>query len=336
MSQPAPNTSLSLSTRLLCYTGPPSVILFTTLASPRTGLLCPLAFIPTAGLYRKWQNANERDPSRRAKLQPLVWTYATTGTLGLTAVALVQIGICKAVSAFLFSSETRKVFWKEFARTTVVGLTAGERTRRAKLASSWQNWVFNGALSFLAAGFFEEALKYLPIFYARHWGSPEKNGKRRDRAYIDYAVAGALSFGVIETIGTLYASCERGQEAWPKLALAVVERVVFGQLAHLSVAALTALRAIRRDYYGDQLSWWSVVGPAALLHGAFDFVCLSASALEGNVGWIHPSGLGTTFTMLGLCSSLVATAVWKVRQEWMGLNDRDRVRDGADTDYIPK
>lgn len=324
MSHPAQNTSLSLSARLLCYLGPSSAILLTSIASPRTVLVSPLALLPTAWFYKKWRESNNINPSCRGELEPMIWIYATAGTVGLTTVVLVQIVICKAASAILFGSHTmRKDFWNEFQRSTIDGLTAEALTRRAELAASWQNWVFNSAFTYITAGLVEETLKYLPIVYACRRGTA-KQRQRRNRAYIDYVLADALSFGVIESIGFLYASCEKGHVTWPKLILTLFERIVLGQLGHLSAACLTALRAIRRDYYGDQLSWWSVVGPSVILHGTYDFGALAFSALEGNVGWIHPTGVRNIIAMLGLGIGLVATATWQVKQEWKSLDIHDR------------
>ena len=326
MSHPSQNTALSLSARLFCYLGPPAAILLTSIASPRTALLSPLSFVPTALSYKKWRESNKINPSRRGKLESMVWTYATVGTVGLATAGLAQLVICIGVTKILFRSrEMRKNFWSEFQRTTIVGLTAEELTRRSELAFSWQNWVFNGVFTFIGAGFLEETLKYLPIAYARRQSTVEDK-EPRNRSYIDYALAGALSFGVVENIAFLYSSCEKGRETWPKLMLTVFERVVLSSFGHLLVGSLTALRATRRDYYGDQLSWWGVVGPSVILHGAFDFVALSFSALEGNVGWIHPTGVKTTVAMFGLLTGLVSTAAWQVRQNWKTLNDRDRQR----------
>ncbi|MCJ1375958.1 hypothetical protein MMC20_007196 [Loxospora ochrophaea] len=326
MLQPAQNTSLSLSARLISYLGPPSAILLTFVASPQTGLLSPLAFLPTAWFFNKWRKANNTNPSRRGELEPMIWTFAAIGTVGITALVLVQMATCSAASAILFGSgQLKKDFWNEFRRGTSDGLTANELTRRAQLASSWQNWVFNGVLTFVVAGFVEETLKYLPIAYARRRGTAEQR-QPRNRAYIDYALAGALSFGVVENIGFLYVACEQGRETWPKLLLTVVERVVLGSSGHLLATYLTALRAIRRDYYGDQLSWWGVVGPSVVLHGAYDFGAMAFSASEGNVGWVHPTGFWNTTAMLGLATSLVATAGWQVRQEWKALQGRDQQR----------
>jgi RsiW-degrading membrane proteinase PrsW (M82 family) len=241
------------------------------------------------------------------------------------------MGICQAVSTVLFpSGEIRAEFWTEFSRTTVAGLTEAQLHRRAELASSWQNWVFNGVLTYLAAGLVEEVLKYLPVMFARRRDVKKK--QRRDRAYIDYVLAGALGFSVVENIGFIYAACEGGQESWPKLLLTFVERVVLGQLGHLSVACLTALRATRRDYYGDPLGFWGVVGPAVLFHGTYNFAVMSASALEGNVGWIHPNGVRNSVLVLGLVSEMIGLAVQKVRHEWRKVQkyEDDHSKDGKD------
>ncbi|KAH8771571.1 hypothetical protein F5882DRAFT_520974 [Hyaloscypha sp. PMI_1271] len=298
MSQPPPNTSLSLSARLALYLGPPSVILLTSLASPKTGLLSPLAFLPTISAYH-------------------------------ACISLIQLGICKTISALLFSRDPAGLddFWVEFARSGVEGLTTKELLKRAEIAWGWRNGVVNAALTFLAAGLGEEVLKYLPIAYARRHGRAEG----RTRAYLDYALAGALSFSLIENIGFLYAAVEKGG-SWSGLALSVFERVVVAGTGHVTMSVLTALRATRRDYYGDRLGWWEVIGPAALYHGAFDFVCFSASSWEGNVGWIHPTGLGVTSVMFGSCLSLVASAMWQTRREWKGLEDRDQVGKNEDDD----
>ncbi|KAE9374133.1 hypothetical protein N431DRAFT_437644 [Stipitochalara longipes BDJ] len=333
MAQPQPNTSLSLSARLTTYLGPPSVILLTSLASPKTGLLTPLAFLPTAYAYRTYTQSSALHPARHAPLEPLVWTYALAGTCGLLGVGLIQVAVVKAVSFGLFYHDPTgsQDFWTEFARTSVADLTSEEVVKRASIAWGWRNWVLNGALTFVAAGLGEEILKYAPIAYARRRGKPEER-RKGSRAYVDYALAGALSFSVIENIGFLYASVEKGGESWARLALSVFERVIIGGTGHLTMSVLTALRATRRDCYGDRLSWWEVIGPAALYHGAFDYVCFSASAWDGNVGWIHPTDLGVTSVMFGSCLSLVASAMWQTRREWRVLEKRDRARNATDED----
>ncbi|PMD28637.1 hypothetical protein NA56DRAFT_560095 [Hyaloscypha hepaticicola] len=330
MSQPPPNTTLSLSARLLTYIGPPSVILLTFLASPTTGLISPLAFLPTTYAYRKWVKSNNQNPHRRGELEPMIYTYAVAGTVGLLGVGLTQMAVVKAVSFLLFHHDTQasKDFWAEFGRGSVEGLTSDELAKRVGIAWSWKNWVLNGALTFIAAGLGEEILKYLPIAYACRRGTAEER-KKRNRAYVDYALSGALSFALVENIGFLYASVETGNESWSRLALSVFERVIIGGTGHITMAVLTALRAIRRDYYGDQLSWLQIISPAVLYHGTFDFVCFGASAWEGNVGWIHPTGLGPTSVLFGSCLGLVGTAMWQTSREWRGLEERDSMMEAS-------
>ncbi|KAI4127593.1 MAG: hypothetical protein LQ338_003136 [Usnochroma carphineum] len=307
MSYPKANTSLSLSARLLFYLGPPAIIAVVSIASPRTALLAPLSFLPTVFFYRKWRDTARCRIFQRAELEPLIWTFATVGTLGLSIALLIQTAIGSIAVTLLFGSgTTRDSFWAEFSRSTISDLVPEQLTHRAELAASWQNHVCNAVLAYVITGLVEETLKYLPIAYARYRGSPAAE-------YIDYAVAGALSFGVVETIGFLYAACEGSHESWPKLALTVFERVIGGALAHLLTAALTALRAMRYE------AWWRIIGPSVLLHGTWNFAAMTASAIEGNVGWVHPTGVGNTAGMLGAVVGLVVTAGWLVKEEWLAL-----------------
>ena len=262
----------------------------------------------------------------------MIWTFAATGTLGLMTSAAIQLGVCAAANKILWGSgPTSKLFWEEFQRTTVDGVRADKLVQRALLASSWRTWVLNGIFSYLTAGLVEETVKYLPVLWARRRDT-NKETKPRKRAYLDYVLAGALSFGLVECIGFIYTSAKHPNETWGVLAQNAFERIVIGQTGHLLVAALTALRAIRRDYYGDNLSWWGVVGPAALLHGTNDFAALSASALEGNVGWIHPTGFWMQTGLLGIVLGLNGIAASLVRREWKTLEERDRASKPSEDD----
>lgn len=323
MSTPAANTSLSVSARLLSYLGPPATILLTAYASPKTALLSPLALLHTGCFYRIWQRLNKADPSRRGEMEPMVWTYAISGTLGIGAVAILQVVTGLGLSTILFGSGERRAFFlKEAMRSTVDGLTEDELSRRAAMAHSWQNWIFN-AIFMGVVGFFEELLKYSTIAYARRRYSTTSEGKKRNRAYLDYAISCALSFGLYEGLGFLYTSVVHNQETGARLGLTLFERIALGSSGHCLMAALTAMRAIRRDYYGDKMSWWAVVGPAVLLHGAQNFIALSFSASDGNVGWIHPSTSGKLLGLLGTSMSMVGIAAGLVRREWTLLKERD-------------
>ena len=326
MSQPLQtNTSLSRSARLLCYLGPPSAILLTYKLSPSAGLLSPFAFLPTALLFRQWREANRKNPLCHGELEPMLWTSVGVATIGISIGALLQLGLCKATSSLLFGSgEASKVFWGEFQRNTIDGLTAHELSCRVELAKSWRNWVFNGVFSYVAAGLVEETLKYLPVIYAAHRGTPEGR-EPRNRAYIDYALAGALGFSLVEGLGFIYASCQADHGGMSIKLLTLFERVVLGTVGHLSYACLTALRATRRDYYGEKLSWWQVIGPSVLLHGTWNMAAMSISALEGNVGWIHPTGVWATVAVIGPAISIATATVLKVLREWSELDALDAI-----------
>lgn len=263
MAQPGQNTTLSTSARLFCYLGPPSAILVTFYLSPKAALLSPVAFIPTVWGYKKWQEANAADPSRRADLESLVWTYALTATLGLATASIIQAGIGYGIATLLYGNgEARSFLLQEAMRPTAAGLSPEVIERRAEIASSLRYTTLYVVTLFTAAGAGEELLKVLPILYARRRGTPEQR-KPRNRAYLDYAIASSLAFGVVEGLGFLYSSCVNGRETGSKLALTLVERFALGSSGHILMAVLSALRATRRDYYGEtNLSWWKVLGPS--------------------------------------------------------------------------
>ena len=314
------HTSLSLPARLLCTVGPPATILITGNFSYRAGLLTPLAYSPTALLYSAWRADVKKNgaTSKRADLEPLVWTYAAASTLGVVGSTILQGIVCITASKLLFTTtETRRLFWFEFQRSTVAGLDPVTLSARSQLAGSWQNWAFNAALSF-GAGFVEELMKFLPIVYARHRYA-KKEKKQVPPPYLDYALAAALGFGLVEAIGFIYAAVE-SNETGLALSVTVAERFA-GSIAHGLVASLTALRAMRQDREGaGRWSWLSAIAPAVLLHGTGDMIALSASSLEGNVGWIHPTGKWLATGMVGLITGVWGLTGWLVSHEVAQMN----------------
>lgn len=322
MSHIPQNTSISLSTRLLCYLGPPSAVILIAAASPQTALLSPIAALPTALAYKKWTSLKKRDPSHHGELEPMIWTFATATTLGFAAASLFQIAVFKATSFFLFRDRTTaSLFFKEFVRNNLDGITESELAFRALYSNSWQNWVWMAVLAFVGAGLGEEVVKILPIVVAQRRGTPGER-KKRNRAYIDYVLAGAFGFSVIECLGFLHVVCQEGQSNLPEAIWTLMERIP-GQFGHVAVSLLSAIRATRRDYYAERLSWLDILGPAVCLHGIADFTLFGISALAGNIGWIHPSGVWTTVGILTGYVGLVSGIVWKGMNEWRALDDRD-------------
>lgn len=254
----------------------------------------------------------------------MIWIFAVAGTIGVGAAAAIQTAVLlPTVNALFGSGEKSDYFWQELTRTSVEGLTSGELTQRAALASSWQNWTFNAVLSFGLAGLAEELLKYLSVVYVPRRHGSGKEDKSLDRAYMDSAAAAALGFGTVENIGFLVSASRH--ESWPRLLLTLSERILLGSVGHVALGTMSALRATRRDYYGDAMSLGSVIAPAVLCHGIADFVALSASALGGNVGWIHPQDVPGTVSLLSAGVAFLGTELWLVRRWWRQLDERNPI-----------
>lgn len=291
MAQPGPNTSLSRSARLLCCLGPPSIVLTTAYFSPRTGAFSLLALLPTWYAWTQYCKGLKANPLHRADLEPLVWTYSLCATAGVAISSAIQAGIGYGLSTLFYGTgDARSKFFTEVMRTHTAGLDAETLLYRAEMAKSTKYRALVVLLFFTAAGVGEEVLKMLAVFYARRRASQDKRRVRKWE-YVDYVLSSSLAFGVVEGTGFLYSACETSAERGWKLALTVCERLIIGSSGHVLMAVLSALRATRMDYGGEKgWSWWRVIGPAALIHGAFDVGALLFSASEVRTLWISRCG----------------------------------------------
>ena len=330
MAQPTANTSLSMSARLALYLSPPATVLLIGAASPNAGLLTPLAFLPSAGLYKAYSVSNTKDPSRHAHLETLVWTTLISATAGVAAAAACQaVTGYTAATALFGNGEIRDYFVREVMRASIDRLSTDDIASRAALAWSWRNIVFNAVFSFVGAALTEETLKYMPVVYCRHsLKKTDRETRQRSRAALDYALAWGLGIGLVEAVGGLYA--ER-QSTWPKIALTVFERVVLGSSAHLVTAALSALRSIREDQSSKNTTsrrsfrtFLSIIGPSLILHGANNFGLFSFSAWDGNIGWIHPTNFAQNMAMLTMYCTALGAAGWLVRREWNAVEEYEK------------
>jgi RsiW-degrading membrane proteinase PrsW (M82 family) len=240
----------------------------------------------------------------------------------MIAVMVGQLGILTATTRLLFpDKEVRKAFMKEFGRATVENLSPEEITKRVALSSTWQNWAFIATLSFGMAGLLEELLKASWIYSAKN--RSKCTGKPIQKTtYLDFTVTSALSFGLLEGIGFLYAAVETQKETGLKLFRTIAERFLYGSTSHVLLAALTGLRAARKDLNGDKLSWWGVVAPSVFFHGCGNTAAFTFSKLEGNVGFIHPTGFWNQVGLYLSLASVNAVAGWMVYKEWTGLQRR--------------
>jgi len=201
MSQPTPSTSISLSVWVFYYLGPLPI---STSCSPFYTMPCSLL---QTFLQFTCENAEHliRSIWRRAELKPLICTYATTSTFGFAADMLAQITTRKAELRLVLGSNElpNRYFWAEFSTNPASSFWVDKRARRAELIS-WKYRVFKGIFYFLVDGIIEETTKYLPILYARRCGIAQQR-QQRNRAYIDYGLAGTLSFAPITDITALIA-----------------------------------------------------------------------------------------------------------------------------------
>lgn len=296
MSQSSPNTSLSLSTRLLCYLGPPSAILLTYSASSQAALITSLAFIPSGICYHYWKKENKLDSSRRGELEPLVWTYVSAGTVGVAAVGTIQLaiyGLFYAVEALIYGYPTVS-----------------------------KNWIFNIVTSFIAIGLVEGAMKTLPVIYARRKGSSQSQ-KPSNRAYVDYVLAGVLGLDLAQSIEWISRICVDGQKTSPEILLLLFTRLAMGSSSSLLFGTSTALRAVRKDHLGEDMSSWSVIAPSVISMGIFNFVILSSGTLAGKVGWQYPTDSKMQAGLIGTLAGVVGLTTWQVMRDWKLVNEHD-------------
>ncbi|KAM0816877.1 hypothetical protein AB5N19_02679 [Seiridium cardinale] len=72
--------------------------------------------------------------------------------------------------------------------------------------------------------------------------------------------------------------------------MTAVERVIVGPIGHSLPAILIGFDVVQRDFDNRPLSLFDILREPVLFHGAADFMLFGISALDGNVGWIHPGG----------------------------------------------
>lgn len=267
-----------------------------------TALSLPVVALPTAILLR-WRSNSPQ--AARPDLKPLAWTYILSGTVGVAAVSIVQTLIGYVFGIIIFGS-TFDEYMEEFGRKNVATITENERRRRAEMAWTWQYFTMILIFAFILAGSLEEIVKYVAITINRGRG-----GKLKPIEYIGFALASSLGFSTIENIGFVYVSTEA--ESVGMIAVTLIERLVLGSTGHCLMAALTACNMIASDVHGACMTPWQILYPAILYHGMFDFAIFGISALDGNVGWIHPTKASSVLLLFVLAVSMLVTLATHVR-----------------------
>jgi RsiW-degrading membrane proteinase PrsW (M82 family) len=182
---------------------------------------------------------------------------------------------------------------------------------QARQQMAWTPRYFVGLtiLSYAGSAVVEEAIKYIALRLAVRRARP-----RHEHEYLIYAALAGLGFGTLENILVTYDSITENATSG-MLALTVVERLIFASLGHTVMALLTGLQSIRRDSRGEKLPVWRVLAKAVVCHGTSNFILLSVSAWNGNVGWIHPTDAGSIVLALSSVIALQIKAAWDVSKQ---------------------
>lgn len=292
---------LSKNARVVGLLSVAAIVGGTWSASPRAVMLLPPVFALT-GLVLYYRST--LPPSQRSSksLETLFWMYLGTGTIGMIGLMIVQAVLAYGFAYALFGPEA-EWFLREFQNVPNDAEIPDHehKAARAAFAARPSYWLFIFIMSFDLAAGCEEGLKYLSIMAAKRYRGGSLGSHRE---YLIYGAFAALSFGTIENILFLMAACQKGESGWT-LATTVFERVVAAAPGHMLGGISIALGVIRRDELKENVGMFRIMRRSILCHGLWDMVLLGVSALNGNLGWVHPDGIS-----LAICYVFVVLLTW--------------------------
>ncbi|KAK6083423.1 hypothetical protein SCUP234_03773 [Seiridium cupressi] len=302
-SSPQP---LSRATLALIWAVLPGPLLLLLFALPLTTVLLPVLLVPTIGLF--WWNQSS-PIAKQADFQTLIWTYILTGTIGTTLVILVQSLLSYGFTMIISGSEF-EAFFEQFGKNEkdLAEMDYIELASRRQMSRRWEYWAYLVFLSFGLAGLIEEYLKYTALGLARRYG---RATKRQD--FLIVTVAAVLGFSTIENIGFVYAAVQ-AEQPLGELIMTVMERVVVGPVGHSLPAILIGFNVIQREFDNRPLSLFDILREPVLFYGAADFMLFGISAINGNVGWIHPGGT-LMYLMFALVFAMQIGFAFHVRRQ---------------------
>lgn len=229
----------------------------------------------------------------------MVWTYASAGTIGLAGVGFTQLAIYG-------------LFYSVYAPEALIDGHSATST----------NWIFNIITSFIATGLVGGIFGILPVIYARRRASTESQIPR-NRASIDYVLAGVLGLDLAQSIEWLSRICVGTQTTSPEILRILFTRFAMSTFMSILPGISIALRSVRKDCLGEDMSWWSVIAPSVISQGIFNFVVMSSSTLEGKIGWHFPTDTKMQVGLIGTLAAVVGLTIWQVTQDWKLLNEQD-------------
>lgn len=326
----------------------PSGLAFLFYTNPVLTATLPIVFLPPAvSLVLRWQygggGQSGPPPIDRVDTKTLFWTSILTGTVGVVAVMVLQAVVTYGLAFLVLGPADIREYAQEAFRTEAALSTAGADVleRRAELAGRWRYWMFSFLFCFVGAGFTEEVLKYTAVVVAtgsrwRTWSngrdtnkaqSPDDTRLSQSHAYLHYiplAIAASLGFSTAEGLLFVNSDVSRyraGELGVSRLAITLLARTLIGPLGHALTATLlganlastTNTRTSGGALGGGVKSWWrgiwGAVSLPAFFHGLFNFVVISVSTWNGNIGWVHPQGRSLYMTITAGVSVQIALAM---------------------------
>lgn len=307
--KPLATSKMSLPTQLLCTVGLPGAFAGLAYSSPPTAALIPVLLSPTAFLVWKYQKIPQEEAG---SADTAIWTYLGISTIGPLIAGSIQLPLIKAMFSSLFGSRS-KDYMREMQRITLENLPADVLVTRKQMAWSPRYFLSIAIFSYVGAAIVEEAIKYLALRLAVRRTRP-----KHEREYLIYAAVAGLGYGTIENILVTYASFQT-KESGTMIAVTLFERIIFASVGHTIMALLTGLRSIRRDSRGEKLAVWQVLAPAVIYHGTWDCILFALSAWNGNIGWIHPTDIGSVAFGVISVLALQSKAAWDVLRQFKEL-----------------
>jgi RsiW-degrading membrane proteinase PrsW (M82 family) len=297
---PATPYPTSLSTRLLWTVGLPSTFAGLAYYSPPTAALTPVLLSPT--ILAAWQyHRLPREKSGSAEVA--TWTYVGISVLGPLVAGVLQLSLISVMFKALFGAREGD-YMRELQRVTLENVPADIIEARKQMAWSPNYFAALAIFSYLGAGVVEEGIKYVALRLAVLRARP-----KHEYEYLVYAAMAGLGYAIIENVIFTHTTIEKG-ESTGMIGLSLFERIVFASIGHTIMALLTGLQSIRRDGRGEKLPIWRVIARAVMYHGTWDFVLFSLSALNGNVGWIHPTDAKSLVLGFSPVIALQGYAMW--------------------------
>ncbi|EMC92988.1 hypothetical protein BAUCODRAFT_151366 [Baudoinia panamericana UAMH 10762] len=312
---------MPVTAQTLRWLGMPAFLALASIGAPHTALSYPILLLPTLGAVYSWHYSIH---SQRAELDTLTTIYFLSATVGMVLDMLAQALLAYGTGILIFGDQL-VAYLREVSRTSVTGSSASQLADRASMAASWRYYLFLLLFNYLLGPPLEEAIKYAPIaWYEGRASSAEGADANKvtasKRKYLHYAVAAALGFATSENIAFVRAAVKAG-ESPSRLAITVLERTVVGGLGHAFTAALIAVNAAKyAGKAGSVGKLVQVLGPSVLYHGTLNMVLLVISALNGNVGWIHPTNPWTVAGMVAAVAGILLACFLHVRHLWRKLS----------------